>query len=259
MSKYQNVTVTREGHVGVVVMCSAPVNALTFDLLDDLSGAFHELEADKDVWAVVLCSGMRLFAAGADLKNLAVVRRSGNLETARHMQRVFLQIENFPHPVICAVNGVALGGGLELALSCDLRVFTAKTKVGFPEGGLGIIPGAGGTQRLSKLIGLGAAKRLIYTSETVRGEEAYRLGMCEYLADEDACLAKAMGVAATICTKAPLAVAADKKCINYSREHTLMDGLEYEQNLSGDIFETEDKSEGIASFLEKREANFQNK
>lgn len=256
--EYRTLNYRREDHVGVVELCSPPVNAITFELLQDLEDVFREMEGDGAVWAVVLCSGLKVFAAGADVNNLAAVRRFGNMETSRRFQEVFLRIERFPHPVVCAVNGICFGGGLELALSCDLRVFDGRAKAAFPEAGLGIIPGAGGTQRLPRLVGPGTAKRLIYGAETVGAAEAYRLGLCEYLTGPGEGVAKALEVAAEICAKAPLAVAADKRCIGYALEHGLLDGLEYERTVGGDIFETGDKNEGAAAFLEKRPAVFRN-
>lgn len=259
MKEYSSLEVQKAGHVGIVTLRSAPVNTITFELLRDVEEAFQELENDSQVWVAVLCSSLKVFVAGADVNNLAAVRRPGGMETSRRFHEVFRQIERFPHPVICAVNGIAFGGGLELALACNLRVFDGKAKVGFPEVGLGIIPGAGGTQRLTKLVGAGAARRLIYTGETVGAEEAFRLGLCEYLAESGRGIEKAMEIAQAISAKAPLAVAAAKKCITFAGEHTLEDGLEYECGISGDVFETADKAEGATAFLEKRQAVFQNK
>lgn len=259
MQTYTTLNCSRDGHVGVITMHNAPVNAITFELLDDLERVFQDLEQERDIWAVVLCSDLKVFAAGADVNNLAAVRRFGNMETSARFQEVFLRIEQFLHPVICAVNGIAFGGGLELALACDLRVFDGKAKAAFPEAGLGIIPGAGGTQRLTKLVGPGIARRLLYTAETVGAAEAYRLGLCEYLTGPGESLHKAVEVASDICAKAPLAVVADKKCVAYAAEHRLLDGLDYERTVGSDVFETEDKTEGATAFLEKRTAVFQNK
>ncbi len=259
MAEFKNLSVEMRGHAAVVTMAGEPVNALTTELVDELYEAFCELEKDENVWCAVLCSGKKLFAAGADLKELMSVGRDGNMATSEHMQRSFLKIENFPHPVIAAVNGVAFGGGLELALSCDLRVFDAKTKVAFPECGLGIIPGAGGTQRLTRLVGPGKAKRLIYTGEVICAEEAYRLGICEYYEAERGCLEKALEIAEAICEKAPMAVAECKKCIEFAMEKELDEGLVYERRVGSELFETEDKNEGIGAFLERRQAIFKNK
>ena len=120
------VKLTKEDHIAVVTMSHAPINVLSFELLDEMSEVFSELEKDDNVWVVILNSDQKIFAAGVDLKNLQAVDRQGNLDTSNRIQKVFLQIESFPHPVICAVHGNCMGGGLELALSCDLRVFDAR-------------------------------------------------------------------------------------------------------------------------------------
>ena len=248
-----------EGHTAVVTMSNAPINVLSFELLDELSEVFADLEKDPDVWAVVLNSDQKIFAAGVDLKNLKSVDREGNFRTSERIQKVFLQIESFPHPVICAVHGNCMGGGLELALSCDLRVFDEKVKAAFTECGLGICTGAGGSIRLTKLIGSGKAKRLIYTGELLTAQSAYELGICEYVSEEGKVLEKALEVAQIISSKGPLGVAAAKKCIVYAQTHDLADGLNYENETTSALFDTEDRKEGIAAFFEKRRPEFKNK
>ena len=253
------VKLSREGHVAVVTMSHAPINVLSFEMLDEMSEVFSGLEKDPEVWVVVLCSDQKIFAAGVDLKNLKAVDRQGNLDTANRIQKVFRQIESFPHPVICAIHGSCMGGGLELALSCDLRVFDEGVKAAFTECGLGICTGAGGSQRLTRLVGVGKAKRLIYTGELLSARSAYDLGICEYIAEKGKATQKAMEVARVIATKGPLGVAAAKRCIDYADEHDLVDGLEFENQTTSALFDTEDRAEGIAAFFEKRPAVFKNK
>ena len=253
------VKLEKKDHIAVVTMSYPPVNVLSFDMLDELSDVFSGLEKDENIWAAVLCSDQKIFAAGADLKSLRTAGSAANYETSSRMQKVFLQIENYPHPVICAVHGSCMGGGLEMALSCDLRVFDAKVKAAFPECGFGIGPGAGGTQRLTKLTGVGRAKRLIYTGEVLTAQSALELGICEYVADEGRALEKALEVAEKIVSKGPKGVAAAKKCIEYAADHPLADGLVYENKTISALFDTEDKAEGIAAFFEKRTPQFRNK
>ncbi len=258
MKEYNNLNWEKEGHIAVLTLNNAPVNAITFALCDDLMSAL----VDQDVWCIVVKSALeKVFCAGADVRNLEKCDRFGNIRTSNSMRKPFLMLENFRCPVICAVDGVAFGGGLELALACDLRVFGPTAKAAFPESGLGICPGAGGTQRLTRLIGIGAAKRLIYTGEAVNAEEAYRLGLCEYVASEGQTAAeKAMEIAEKICTKAPKAIAADKVAINYAADnHSLSDGLTFETIYTSDIFATEDQKEGTSAFFEKRRPEFHNK
>lgn len=252
------IKIAKEGHVALVTISNPPVNVLTFPVLDELSAAMEDLAADKEVWALVLNSDQKIFSAGADAKNLGKVDRAGNLATSDRMQQALLKVENFPHPVICAVHGNIMGGGLELALCADLRVFDEKTKCAFPETGLGITPGAGGTQRLTKLVGAGVAKRMIYTGEMVPAAEALALGICEYVAEEGKVTEKAMEVAQKICTKGPLAVAVAKKCIDYATENPLLAGLKFENETNSALFESEDRIEGITAMFEKRKAEFKN-
>ena len=249
----------KDGHVAVVTMSHAPINVLSFDMLDEMSAVFSQLEQDADTWAVVLRSDQKIFAAGVDLKNLRAVDRQGNLDTSERIQKVFLQIENFPHPVICAVHGNCMGGGLELALSCDLRVFDANVKAAFTECGLGICTGAGGSVRLTRLIGEGRAKRLIYTGEMLSAQSALDLGICEYVAEEGKAAEKAMEVARVICTKGPKGVATAKKSIVFAASHYLLPALEYENRINSELFDTEDRAEGINAFFEKRKPEFKNR
>ena len=253
------VKLRKEGHTAIVTMSHEPINVLSFEMLEEMASVFSDLEKDPDVWAVVLNSDQKIFAAGVDLKNLRAVDRQGNLDTANRIQKVFLQIENFPHPVICAVHGNCMGGGLELALSCDLRVFDARVKAAFTECGLGICTGAGGSVRLTRLVGEGKAKRLIYTGELLSAASAYELGICEYVAEEGHVLEKAMEVARTICTKGPLGVAAAKKSIVFARSHGLLESLEFENEGTSALFDTEDRMEGINAFFEKRKPQFTGK
>lgn len=250
---------SKDGHVGIITMSHAPINVLTFDMLDEMSEALAEFGRDNDVWCIVLHSDQKIFAAGVDIKNLQKCDSEGNYETSSRIQKVFRELETFPHPVICAIHGNCMGGGIEMALSCDIRVFDPKVKAAFTECGLGICTGAGGSQRLTKLVGTGKAKRLIYTGEMLSAQSAYDLGICEYISEDGMVFEKAMEVAQLICTKGPKGVACAKKCIEYAAEHDLVDGLEYENRSVSDLFKTEDKQEGIAAFFEKRKPVFKNK
>jgi enoyl-CoA hydratase len=222
-----------------------------------LEQTFVELEQNSDLRAVILTSGLaKIFIAGADIKQFVDAGAAQNNALATRGHQVLGRIEDFAHPVICAINGIAFGGGLEIALACDLRVIDKKAKVGLPESGLGIIPGYGGTQRLTHLVGAGAARRILYSGEAVGAEEAYRIGLAEVLAEPGECLAEAKKLAAQIGGKAPLAVAADKKCVRFALEHPLSEGLKFETKLGNELFETQDKHEGMTAFLEKRKPEF---
>lgn len=254
----QYIKTSTDGHVGIITMSHAPINVLTFDMLDEISEALAEFGKDQSIWCIVLHSDQKIFAAGVDLKNLQVCDGDGNYKTSSRIQKVFRELETFKHPVICAVHGNCMGGGMEMALSCDLRVFDPKVKAAFTECGLGICTGAGGSQRLTKLVGAGKAKRLIYTGELLSAATAFDLGICEYISEEGKVFEKAMEIAQIICTKGPLGVACAKDCIEYAALHELTDGLEYENRAVSALFATEDKKEGIAAFFEKRKPEFKN-
>jgi enoyl-CoA hydratase/carnithine racemase len=258
-TEYKTMAIEMDSHTAVMTINNGPVPVVNPQLLDDLEDVLKELSADKEVWALVISSSSeKIFLAGADVKQFLFSGRIENMRFSARNHKVFGDLAAFPHPVICAVNGLALGGGLELAISCDLRVMDKKAKVGFPEGGLGIVPGAGGTQRLSRLIGVGKAKYLIYTAKQIRAEEAYALGLCEVLAEPGECLTEAKKLASAICLNSPKAIAADKQIIDLGIEQNMETGLFIERSLGSDVFETKDKAEGAAAFREKRRAVFKN-
>lgn len=256
---YNTVKVSIDEHVAIVTMSNPSINILSDEMQGDMSAAFTDLGKDPDIWAVVLNSDQKIFSAGVDLKVLRTLDRAENLEMSKKLQRVFLKIERFEHPVICAVHGNCMGGGLELALSCDLRVFDGSVTAAFTECSLGICTGAGGAQRLMKQIGSGKAKRLIFTGERLSAEGAYYLGLCEYLAAAGHATEMAVDVAKTICKSGPKAISTEKKSIMFSSEHGLMDSLEYGNEKNSALFETEDHLEGINAFFEKREPVFHNR
>ena len=259
MKDYKYIKISVQDHAALLTMSHPPVNVLTFDMLDEMYDAFCEFEKRDDVWAVVINSDQKLFAAGVDLKNLQACTPESNYETSARIQKVFCKLESFEHPVICAIHGNCMGGGFEMALACDLRVFDANVRIAFPETGLGICTGAGGSQRVTKLVGSGIAKRLIYTGELLNAEEALKLGICEYVSEEGKATEKAMEIAQKICKKGPKGVACAKKCIEYAQTHSLAEGLEYENKTNSELFTTEDRKEGIAAFFEKRKPVFTNK
>ncbi|HEX7545458.1 MAG TPA: enoyl-CoA hydratase-related protein [Gemmatimonadaceae bacterium] len=232
------------------------LNALNDDVMLEISKVIDELAADGSVGAIIFTGAGRAFVAGADISRLAVAQ-AGDLEKfARVGQGVFRRIELLSKPVIAAVNGFALGGGCELALACHVRVASTLARFGLPEVKLGLIPGYGGTQRLPRLIGRGAALQMILTGDTIDGTEAARLGLANVVVEPDALLAAARALASTMLRNAPVAIARAIEAVDVGLDATLEDGLRLEARLFGSLESTADMREGTSAFLEKRPPRF---
>jgi enoyl-CoA hydratase len=232
------------------------LNALSDAMMREIGAAMDELAANKDVGVIILTGAGRAFVAGADIARLAAVA-TGELEKhARVGQAVFRRVELSPKPVIAAVNGFALGGGCELALACHVRIASTTAKFGLPEVKLGLIPGYGGTQRLPRLVGRGAALQLILTGDTIDGTEAARIGLVNAVVEPDALLPAARAMAATMLKNAPIAMARAIESVDVGLDATLEDGLRLEARLFGSLESTADMREGTKAFLEKRPADF---
>ncbi|HET7626882.1 MAG TPA: enoyl-CoA hydratase-related protein [Bacillales bacterium] len=251
------VTFQSEKHLGIVTIDSPPVNALDRQVLSELAEVLDEI--DEKVHAVIVTgAGGKAFVAGADIKEFPELKGEEGVELCQRGQQIFGKLAGLPQPTIAAIDGYALGGGLELALACDFRVASAKSMLGLPETSLGVIPGYGGTQRLARLIGTGKAKRMIFTAEPVQAEEALRIGLIERLVEEDA-LAAAKEEAANILKRGPLAVRAAKRAVDSGLALPLTEGLALEAEQFGRLFDSEDKNEGVAAFMEKRAPQFRGK
>lgn len=259
---YENILVERKENYAVITLNRPKVlNALNQALMAELDVALDELAADESVRAIVLTgAGERAFAAGADIGEFnALPSASVAAEFSLHGQTVLNKIERLPKPVIAALNGFALGGGCELVMACDIRIAADTARLGQPEINLGIIPGYGGTQRLSRLVGKGAAKLLCLTGDHITAEEALRIGLVDKVVPAADLLTEAKALAAKLAGKAPVAVAAIKQAINVGTEGTLADGLAFEAAQFGLVFNTEDRIEGVNAFLEKRKPTWQGK
>jgi enoyl-CoA hydratase len=229
------------------------LNALNHVSMTELELVFTDIRENDAIRAVLLTgAGEKAFVAGADIGELASVSALEGEQLARKGQRVFHLIENCGKPVIACINGFALGGGCELALACTLRVASSSARLGQPEVKLGIIPGYGGTQRLPRLIGKGAALKLILTGEIIGAEEALRLGLIDEVVAPEQLLARAEQIATTIAGMAPLAVRDSIRAVNSGYDLPLASGLELEASLFGLACSTSDKAEGARAFLEKR-------
>jgi enoyl-CoA hydratase len=236
------------------------LNALNYRSMAELEQVFLDIRQNPDVRAVLLTgAGEKAFVAGADINELASLTPLEGEQLATRGQRIFHLIENCGKPVIACINGFALGGGCELALACTLRIASTNARLGQPEVKIGIIPGYGGTQRLPRLIGKGAALKMILTAEMVSAAEALRLGLVDEVVAPDQLLPRAEQLAQTIAGMAPLAVRDSIRAVNSGYDLPLASGLELEASLFGLACSTSDKREGAQAFLEKRAPNWSGK
>ncbi len=232
------------------------LNALNSQVLSDLDEAITKVEAADDIHAVILTGAGRSFVAGADIGEMKGFSAIDGKKFGVHGGGVFLRLENLSKPVIAAINGFALGGGCELAMSCDIRIASEKAKFGQPEVGLGITPGFGGTQRLPRIVGISKAMELILTAKVIGAAEAKEIGLVSQVYAPEELMDKAMELANAICANAPIAVPESKRCIRMD----IATGSAFEAEAFGVTCGTEDKNEGMGAFLEKRqEKHFQNK
>lgn len=258
MAQYENilVEVDEPGQVALLTINRADkLNALNRALLGELDAALDEIAADARVRALVVTgAGTRAFAAGADIAEIAALDGAEDgAEFARYGQAVFAKIEQLTKPVIMAINGYALGGGCELAMCGDMRIASDSAQLGQPEVNLGVIPGYGGTQRLARLVGRDRAKWLIFSGERVGADEAYRLGLVDRVVPAADVVEEAMTVARSLAAKAPRALALAKIAINEGISMPLEDAIEHEATLFGQAAATQDRREGTAAFLDKRQ------
>lgn len=232
-------------------------NALSPEMWNDLRTATQCAREDDSVKVIVVSgAGDKALASGADIKE---IHDRDYLKMLLATASVALkELEDLYKPVICAVNGYALGGGCELAMACDIRIATARSKFGQPEVGLGIMPGAGGTQRLARLVGIAKAKELIFTGKIIKAQEACAIGLVNQVTEDDreALMQAAKDMAEMIMAKGPMAVSLAKMCINLGHETDINTGLMLERLAQTIAFSTEDRKEGTAAFLEKRTADF---
>ena len=243
----------QRGPIGVLTMNRPEaLNALNEQVLRDLNAALDAVAANDEVLVVILTGAGRSFVAGADIGQMKDLTPVQAKKFGSYGNQVFLKLENFPKPVIAAVNGFALGGGCELSMACDIRLASEKAKFGQPEVGLGITPGFGGTQRLARLVGPGMAKQLIYTAKNIKADEALRIGLVNAVYPAQELLPAAEKLAGTIAKNAPIAVRACKKAINDGLQVDMDRAVTIEEKLFGSCFETADQKEGMGAFLEKR-------
>ena len=229
------------------------LNALNSQVLDDLAAAFDGIDTNVVRAVVLTCAGEKSFVAGADIGEMSTLSKAEGEAFGKKGNDIFRKIEEFPVPVIAAVNGFALGGGCEISMSCDIRICSDNAMFGQPEVGLGITPGFGGTQRLARTVGVGMAKQLIYTARNIKADEALRIGLVNAVYPQEELMAAAEKMASQIAANAPIAVRACKKAINDGLQTDIDAALVIEEKLFGSCFETEDQREGMANFLRKKD------
>ena len=253
---YQNIKIEINDGIAVLTLNRPEVrNALDYVTWDEIRAGMRELRFNDDAHVIILTgAGGKAFASGADIK--ALNSRTVSEQMNSEVNDILYEITMHKKPVIAAVDGYALGGGCELAMACDIRIATKKSKFGQPEVNLGIIPGGGGTQRLQRLVGIGKAKELIFTGDIISAEEAERIGLIEKVVEDGTVLEAAIEMAKKIKAKGPVAITLAKQAINVGANTDLYSGLCFERYSQAIAFSTADKAEGTLAFIEKRPAQF---
>lgn len=255
-----NIEVQKEGKIATfTINRPEAMNALNPDAVIELSKALIDFREDDNLWVgIITGAGERAFCAGADIKTMLPNEKKYKGKAWQKPPSIYRGLDLWK-PVIAAVNGLCLGGGLEIALACDFRVCVEKAKFGLPEVTLGLIPGMGGTQRLPRLIPFGKAAEMMFTGSIIDAQEAYRIGLVNRVFPAETFMQETKKMAETICQAGPLAVRAAKQAMYQGMQGTLQDGLQLESLLVDYIFDTEDFAEGTTAFVEKRKPVFKGK
>jgi enoyl-CoA hydratase len=257
---YENVVYEKHGHIATLAFNRPDVlNALNSDVIKEISSVLDDVRENEDTYVLVITGYGKAFIAGADIAEMSSMTTIEARMFAELGLNTFRKLELMEKPVIAAVNGFALGGGCELAMSCDIRIASEKAKFGQPEAGLGITPGFAGTQRLSRLVGIAKAKELIFTGNIINAADAEKIGLVNKVVPHDELMHEAITMAEKIACNAQKAVAYSKSAINRGAETDIETGMAIEKDLFGLCFSTEDQKEGMAAFLGKRKAEFKNK
>ncbi len=256
---YENILVETKGGVGIITLDRPEaLNALNSALIDDLGRALDNFESDGDIGCVVLTGSAKAFAAGADISEMAP-KSYMDVYREDFITAGWERVSRSRKPIIAAVAGFALGGGCEMAMMCDFIIAADNAKFGQPEINLGIIPGAGGTQRLTRFLGKSKAMEMVLTGRMMTAEEAERAGLVSRVVALDDLLDEAVAVAQKICKLSQPIVMIAKECVNRAYETTLAEGIRFERRMFHSTFSTEDKMEGMAAFMEKRTAQFKHR
>jgi len=252
--EFKNIIWEKKEGIGIIRLNREDIrNALKEELRQDLAGVLQIAEKDPEVMVVIITGVGKVFSAGGDIKQMAENTMWDVLERKLDL---FVQVHSFPKPVIAAINGLALGGGCELAMACDFRVGSESARLGQPEINLGIFPGGGATQRLPRLVGLGRAKEMVFTGEIIEAREAERIGLLNKVFPADELMDRTLEIARKIASKGPLALKLAKMAMNMGMETGLSIGLGYERLARTLVHGSEDRLEGMRAFIEKRKPEF---
>ena len=251
---------TVENFVAKATINRPPANALSRALILEVNEMLDAVEQDDSVRVIVIHGEGRFFSAGADIKEFTSINTGEEFsQLAASGQEIFERVERFPKPVIASIHGAALGGGLELAMSCHMRLVSETAKLGLPELQLGLIPGFAGTQRLPRLVGMPKAAEMLLTSEPISGAEAVQWGLANRSYKEEELLAESMKLADKIAKKSPVAMKAALEMLQFAKTYSYDEGVKAEAQSFGTVFVSEDAKEGISAFIEKREPSFKGK
>ena len=255
------VTLEREGHIALITMNRPEaLNALNRQVLEELSQVLDQVEADPELYVVIVTGAGRSFVAGADIGQMSTLSSAEAKTFGLFGNQVFLKLENLSKPTIAAVNGFALGGGCELSMACDIRLASEKAKFGQPEVGLGITPGFGGTQRLPRLVGSANAMELILTARNINAQRALEIGLVSHVYPAEEMLDRALELADAIAANAQVAVRQSKAAVRRGLQADMATGVAYESEAFGLCFATEDQKDAMAAFLKKEKLpGFKNK
>ena len=260
MKEYKTIILGKKDGIGYITLNRPEVfNAISQELIDEFSDALDIVNKDDEIRVLILTGAGKGFQAGADIRELSMMTPMAILRWNEGVLRNHAKLEKLRQPVIAAINGLAMGGGLELALSCSLRIAVEGAKLALPEVKLGIIPGTGGTQRLPRLIGKGKAYELLLTGDTITAEEALKIGLVNKVVPRGEALKAAEELAGKIMANAPIAVEMCKDAVEIGMDLPLEQAVQYSQKNCITCFSTEDMKEGTGAFLEKRKPNFKGK
>lgn len=250
----------KNNHVAVLTIQKPPANALSSTLIQDIDEMLNEIENDTNIKAILLKGEGKFFSAGADIKEFTALQNASDYQSlSENGQKVFDRIENFHIPVIAAIHGAALGGGLELAMACHVRLVTENAKLGLPELTLGIIPGFAGTQRLPQYVGKAKAYEMILSGTPISGNEAHTYGLANRVVSEDTIFDEALKLAEKFASKSMPTINHIMRLIPYAKSDKFNEGITEEAKAFGEVFGSEDAKEGVQAFLEKRKPIFRDK